>query len=135
MLATTALWPTATALLAGFLVLVGAAHFVLPSYFHTLVPPWSWLPEARLLVLMSGGVEVVLGVGLVVGATRPFAAWGAAALMAVYVATHVDALLRASRDRPRWLDRPSGVVARVLVNLVYLGWALGVAVWTSGSSL
>ncbi len=132
MLTLTPLWQAATVVLAGFLVLVGVAHFAVPGYFSTLVPPWPWLPGARPLVLVSGGVEVILGIGLFVDAARPLAAWGVVVLMSVYVATHLDALLRASGDRPRWLDRPAGASARVVVNLAYLGWALGVAIWASG---
>lgn len=107
--------------LGGFLTVVGVTHFLVPRYYLSLVPPW--VPRARLVVLGSGLVEIAIGISLLVEETRPVAAWGAAGLMAVYVVTHVDALLRARTEADRWLDRPNGAVVRVLVNLAYLAWA------------
>ncbi len=112
--------------LGGFLCLVGVAHFVLTGYFETLVP--AWLPRRRALVLASGVVEVAVGAGLLFEDTRQIAGAAASALMALYVLTHVDALLRASPGGLRWLDRPLGAIARVVVNLGYLAWALVVAI-------
>jgi uncharacterized membrane protein len=111
--------------LGGFLLLVGISHFVVPGYYEQLVPPW--LPGARVWVFVSGVAEILIGAGLLLGATRPLAAWAATGLMAVYVASHVDALVRARQGRDRWLDRPAGATARVVVNLAYFGWAAAVA--------
>jgi hypothetical protein len=38
--------------------------------------------------------------------------------------------VRATPDQPRWLERPGGALARVVVNLGYLAWALDVALGT-----
>lgn len=111
--------------LGSFLIVVGITHFLVPRYYLSLVPPW--VPQARLVVFGSGLVEIAIGMGLLFEGARPVAAWGAAALMAIYVGTHMDALLRARADEDRWLDRPAGAAARVLVNLVYLAWAGAVA--------
>ena len=111
--------------LGAFLAVVGLSHFVVTNYFLTLVPPW--LPAARALVLVSGGVEVLIGAGLLWGPTRLASAWSAAALIAVYLLTHVDALWRSSSQHARWLSRPAGAAARVAVNAGYLLWALYVA--------
>lgn len=111
--------------LGAFLAVVGLSHFVATNYFLTLVPPW--LPAARALVLVSGGVEVIIGTGLLWEPTRPASAWSAAALIAVYLLTHVDALWRSSSQHARWLSRPAGAAARVAVNAGYLLWALYVA--------
>lgn len=107
--------------LGGFFAVVGVTHFLVPRYYENLVPPW--VPKARILVFVSGFVEVAIGLGLFVEGARTAAAWGAVALMAIYVVTHVDALIRARSTARRWLDRPSGAVVRVFVNLVYLAWA------------
>lgn len=111
--------------LGGFLVLVGTTHFVWTGYFEELVPPW--LPGPRTLVLVSGGAEVAIGVGLLYGGTRQLAATIAVGLLTVYVLTHVDALHRSSPAHAKWLDRPPGASVRVLVNLLYVVWAASVA--------
>ncbi|MFE3453136.1 hypothetical protein ACFXJ8_29855 [Nonomuraea sp. NPDC059194] len=117
--------------LALFLIVVGTSHFVFPGYFRTLVP--GWFPWAGLAVAASGAAEIAVGVllagGVVAAAPGITAAggWAAAALITVYLASHLDALRHARPDRPRLLDRPVGVAARLVVNAAYLGWAVTVA--------
>lgn len=107
------------------LLVVGMLHFVVPGYFESLVPPW--LPRHRTLVLVSGVVELVIGTGLLLEVSRSPAAFAASGLFVVYVLTHVDALVRATPNQPRWLDRPGGALVRVVVNLGYLAWSLVIA--------
>ena len=111
--------------LAVFLALVGLSHFVFPDYFCRLVPPR--LPWARALVYVTGAGELVLGIALWVDATRNAAAWAVVGLFAVYVWSHFDALTQAQPDNETWLERPTGAVARVVVNIGYLVWAVAVA--------
>ncbi|MEU7900669.1 MauE/DoxX family redox-associated membrane protein [Nonomuraea sp. NPDC049152] len=111
--------------LALFLVVVGTSHFVFPAYFRTLVP--AWFPWAGPAVAGSGVAEIVVGVVLVVPGGRAAGGWAAAALITAYLASHLDALRHARPDRPRLLDRPIGVAARLVVNAAYIGWAVMVA--------
>ncbi|MER6945847.1 hypothetical protein ABT294_17630 [Nonomuraea sp. NPDC000554] len=117
---------TAAVALAIFLVLVGISHFLFPGYFRTLVPSWlgGW---AGTLVAGSGVAEVVVGGLVLVPGSRAAGGWAAAALITAYLASHLDALRHARRDRPRLLERPVGVVARLAVNVLYIGWAAAVA--------
>jgi uncharacterized membrane protein len=48
--------------LAGAMVVAGVLHFVEPTPFLQHLPPW--VPERELLVAVSGGAEVALGLGL-----------------------------------------------------------------------
>ncbi|MGW2417826.1 DoxX family protein [Streptomyces sp. NPDC001709] len=111
--------------LAVFLIAVGIGHFLFPGYFRTLVP--SWLGRAGLLVAAGGAAEIVVGAGILTPAGRTVGGWAAAALITGYLVCHLDALWRASRDRPRLLERPVGAAVRLAVNLVYIGWAVAVA--------
>jgi uncharacterized membrane protein len=111
--------------LAIFLISVGIGHFLVPGYFRSLVP--SWLGRAGLLVAVGGVAEIVIGAVLLAPRGREAGGWAAAALITVYLVCHLDALVRASGDRPRLLDRPVGVALRLAVNLAYIGWALAVA--------
>ncbi|MGV4987688.1 DoxX family protein [Streptomyces sp. NRAIS4] len=116
---------TAAIALAVFLIAVGIGHFLLPGYFRTLVP--SWLGRAGLLVAAGGAAEIVIGAGILTPAGRTVGGWAAAALITAYLVCHLDALWRASLDRPRLLERPVGAAVRLAVNLVYIGWAIAVA--------
>ncbi|MFC8126049.1 MauE/DoxX family redox-associated membrane protein [Streptomyces sp. NPDC057302] len=111
--------------LAVFLVVTGIMHFLAPHYFRTLVP--AWLPGDRLLVAVSGAAEIVVGALVLVPYSRSAGGWIAAALIACYLVSHADALRRARPDRPRPLERPTGAVARLAVNALYIGWAVAVA--------
>ena len=57
-----------------FYVVAGANHFLNPDFYMPMMPPY--LPLHRQLVLLSGIAEVVLGIGVLVPATRRAAAWG-----------------------------------------------------------
>ena len=55
-------------------ITVGVKHFINPDFFITIVPPIiRWKEEA---VLVSGFIEVILGVLLLFNQTRKLAAWG-----------------------------------------------------------
>ena len=55
-------------------ITVGVKHFINPDFFVTIVPPIiSWKEEA---VLVSGFIEVLLGILLLFNQTRKLAAWG-----------------------------------------------------------
>ncbi len=57
----------------------GIAHFAAPAFYLRLMPPY--LPYHRALVLLSGGIEVALGVMLLIPWTSRLAAWGLIALL------------------------------------------------------
>ncbi|WP_223653221.1 MauE/DoxX family redox-associated membrane protein [Hymenobacter psoromatis] len=82
--------------LALLFVGAGALHFIQPETFLRIVPPA--LPAPRLLVLLSGAAEVAGGLGLLLPATRRWAAWGLLALLVavfpanVYMVGLADAL-------------------------------------------
>ncbi|ATW50501.1 MauE/DoxX family redox-associated membrane protein [Streptomyces xantholiticus] len=111
--------------LAVFLIVTGIMHFLVPSYFRMLVP--AWLRRQRFLVAVTGAAEVVVGALVLVPCSRPAGGWAAAVLIACYLVSHVDALRRARPDRPRLLDRPVGAVARLVVNVLYIAWAVAVS--------
>jgi len=52
----------------------GAMHFINPDFYLPMMPPY--LPWHLALVYLSGVAEIVLGVGVLIPATRVVAAWG-----------------------------------------------------------
>ncbi len=56
----------------------GIAHFRATNTFAGIIPPW--LPAHRLLVLVSGGFELLGAAGIMLRRTRSAAGWGLVAL-------------------------------------------------------
>ena len=68
-----------------FYISVGVNHFTDPYWFLQIVPPY--LPYKIELVYISGFLEIVLGVMLLIPKTRVYAGWGLIMLLiAVYPA-------------------------------------------------
>ena len=68
-----------------FYICVGVKHFTDPYWFLQIVPPY--LPYKIELVYISGFLEIVLGVMLLIPKTRVYAGWGLIMLLiAVYPA-------------------------------------------------
>ncbi|MGH3349464.1 MAG: DoxX family protein [Nocardioides sp.] len=111
----------AAIVLAVLLLVVGIAHLITPGKVEPLVPEW-W-PAKRLTVYASGVAEVVIGVGLLVPSTRPWAAGVAVLMFLVYTLVHLDDL-RHTSGATRRSDTTGGVVTRGVVNLAYAGLAL-----------
>ena len=66
-------------MLAALMVGAGVMHFLNPSFFVKIVPPY--LPFHEELVAVSGAIEILLGVLLVIPNWSRLAAWGVVALL------------------------------------------------------
>ena len=85
--------------MAAFYVFAGYNHLANPQFYLAIMPPN--LPEPELLNVVSGLVEIVLGVFLLDRRTRPFAAWGTIALLvAVFPANVYAAMANVGPDGP-----------------------------------
>jgi uncharacterized membrane protein len=107
-------------LLAALMICAGVMHFVSPKAFIRIVP--RWLPAPAALVAISGACEILGGVGLLVPATRRWAAWGLVALfVAVFPANVNMAIHRLPLGRsplPGW-----ALWARLPLQAVLVAWA------------
>lgn len=66
-------------LFAGIFVVGGILHFVIPKPYIQIVPPI--FPHPKLLVAISGGAEILGGIGLLIPSFRRPAAYGLALLL------------------------------------------------------
>ncbi|MGD8607754.1 MAG: DoxX family protein [Myxococcales bacterium] len=111
-----ALWVLALAMMG-----IGTLHFVRPKPFVRIVP--KYLPAPLTLVYLSGFFEILGGIGLLVPATRVWAAWG---LIALYIAVFPanvymltdDVSLDPKKPIPRW-----ALWLRLPLQLVFIAWA------------
>ncbi|HLB08199.1 MAG TPA: hypothetical protein VK617_01595 [Gemmatimonadaceae bacterium] len=81
-------WPRV--LLAGFFTFAGVMHFVRPELYAAIVPPW--LPNAPLLVALSGAFEILGGLGVLSPRTRRAAGWGLIALLIAVFPANIQML-------------------------------------------
>lgn len=122
-------WPVLA--LAGFFVVAGALHFVVPAFYLAMMPPW--VPAHRELVIASGIAEIAGGLGVLVDRWRRPAGVGLLLLLLAVFPANLQMLLNA-----RTAGEPEGLLwARLPLQLVFLWWVWRVAVVraaTSGSS-
>lgn len=55
-------------------VLAGFNHFRDPAFYLNIMPPY--LPWHLFLVYLSGVIEIILGISLLIKRLQPYAAWG-----------------------------------------------------------
>ena len=103
----------------------GVTHFTSPGFFRQIVPPI--LPAPALLVAISGAAEILLGLLVMIPATRRPAAWGIVALLvAVYPANVYQALAHPTLvDPPAWMGQPTqtALYVRLPLQFVLAYWA------------
>jgi uncharacterized membrane protein len=95
-------------LLAGFFVLAGTMHFVIPRSYRAIMPPY--VPMHREAVAVSGAAEILGGLAVLDPRLRnPLARWWLLALLAavfpanVYMATDPEQIRGLDLERmPRW---------------------------------
>jgi uncharacterized membrane protein len=109
------------ALAAIFYVAAGMLHFIKPDAYLKIMPPC--IPWHVAMVRISGGFEILGGLGLLLPQTRRAAAWGLVALLIavfpanVYMATHpVEAGAASIAPVLRW--------GRLPLQLILAWWLL-----------
>lgn len=107
-------------LLSVIMVAQGANHFVSADAHVAMMP--AELPWPLALVYISGVAEIAGGLGLILPATRRYAAWGLILLfLAVFPANvnmAVNDIPLAGRDLPAW-----ALWGRLPLQLVFIAWA------------
>jgi uncharacterized membrane protein len=74
---------------AAVFVVAGIAHFASTGFFLKVMPPY--IPFHREVVLISGAIEIILGVLLLVPRSSRFAAWGLVALLVAVFPANIQA--------------------------------------------
>jgi uncharacterized membrane protein len=104
-----------------FYVFAGVMHFVKPTMYLKIMPPY--IPWHVTMVRVSGGCEILGGLGLLVPFTRRLAAWGLVALLIavfpanLYMATNpVDAGVAGMSAAVRW--------GRLPLQGILIAWVL-----------
>ena len=109
-------------LLVVFYLFAGANHFINPSFYSGLIPPY--LPWHDLINSISGIAEIILAVLLLLPRTRIFAAKGIIILLITFIPAHIyfiqiNSCIPDGLCVPQWL----GWVRLVLVHPLLMVWA------------
>jgi uncharacterized membrane protein len=95
----------------------GLNHFVHPEFYDRMMP--AILPFPRQLAYLSGIMELLLGAGLMIPATRRFAAWGVIALLIGVFPANVNMAVHASA----WGLSVVYLFLRLPLQLLLIYWA------------
>jgi len=99
-------------------VVAGLNHFRSPKLYERIIPPY--FPNPKLLNLISGFAEVILGIALLIPMLSNYAAWGIIALLIAVFPTHVYMY----QDDKTGMKLPKLVLLlRMPLQLVLIYWA------------
>ena len=106
-------------------IFIGVRHLMAPAFFVAIMPPD--LPGPEWLVLVSGLIEITLGVFLLEPRTRVLAAWGVIALLFAVFPANIHSAVQ--NIGPPSAEPGSGNAVLNWVRLpfqaVFIAWAWG----------
>lgn len=99
-------------------ILAGINHFRTPTIYERIVP--SYLPAKSTLVLVSGILEMILGLMLLNKDSTTIAAWGILLLLLIFIPVHIYMLQekKASLNLPKWI-----LIIRFPIQFGLIYWA------------
>lgn len=89
--------------MAGIYILAGFNHFRNPKIYEKIIP--NYLPNPKLLNILSGIAEIVLGIFLCLPMFSKLAAWGIILMLLSFYMTHIYMIHepKASSGLPKWV--------------------------------
>ena len=108
--------------LVAFYLFAGANHFINPSFYSGLIPPY--LPWHGLINVIAGIAEIVLACLLLLPQTRVLAAKGIILLLVSFIPAHIyfiqiNSCIPDGLCVPQWL----GWIRLVLIHPLLIAWA------------
>lgn len=105
-------------LLGLLFILAGMNHFRTPKIYERIIPPY--IPAHSTMVLISGILEIILGLILLNKETSHIAAWGIIILLIIFFPVHIYMLQnkKASLNLPKWF-----LIIRFPLQLGLIFWA------------
>src|SRR5687768_828268 len=105
-------------IMSGLYIAAGIYHFINPDVYLKIMPPW--LPWHKVLVYLSGALEIILGASILYKPWRRIAAWGIIFLLiAVFPANVQMAINYYHANHPRFW----GAILRLPLQIILIWWA------------
>ncbi|MFK7813926.1 MAG: hypothetical protein AB8B59_15630 [Maribacter sp.] len=105
-------------LMALIYVIAGIMHFVRPKMYMRILP--GYLPGHKLLVIISGIAEIVIGLALCFTATKNLAIYMVIIMLTFFLPAHFHMLInkKAGMGISKWV-----LIARVPLQFALMFWA------------
>lgn len=106
-------------LLVAFYLFMGSMHFIQPDQYFAMMP--SWLPVQKVLIILSGIVEISLAVLLIPIKTRAIAAKLIIAMLVVFFfAIHIPESISYYKTGN---EKFVASIIRLPIQFLFIGWA------------
>jgi uncharacterized membrane protein len=104
--------------MAALYIIAGIMHFIKPKIYLRIMP--SYLPKHKLLVYLSGVIEIILGIGICAPFFKNLALISIIGMLLAFLLVHFFMLNneKASAGLPKWL-----LVLRILIQFLLMYWA------------
>ena len=111
------IWKVLQVLLAIFMIYAGIQHFIKPLFYAPFVP--DFLPYEMGIIYISGLLEIILGVFLLIPKYAKLASTGVFLLMLVFLPIHIWDVFS---ETPA-IGSQKAALIRLPVQLLFIGWA------------
>ena len=98
-------------------VLAGINHFLHPDFYLKMLV--GFLPYPNELNSISGAIEIVLGIGVMLPQTRKISAWGIILLLIVIFPANINMALHSTE----WNFSAFALYARLPIQFLLIWWA------------
>lgn len=105
--------------MGGMYILAGLAHFWKPKAYMKIMP--SYIPYHLAMVYLSGVLEVLFGVLVMLPETQAIGAWGLIAVLIGVFPANIDMALK-YKGKKTWLKVVLWVRLPIQLWLVYWAW-------------
>ncbi|WP_371743309.1 MauE/DoxX family redox-associated membrane protein [Pseudozobellia sp. WGM2] len=105
-------------LMATLYVLAGINHFIKPRTYKRIIP--NYLPNPKILVILSGIIEISLGLAMLFTTTKNYALYSIILMLFAFLPVHLYMLSdpKASMGLPKWL-----LLVRLPLQFLLMYWA------------
>jgi uncharacterized membrane protein len=98
-------------------ILAGINHFVHPDFYMKMLV--GFLPYPSALNMISGAIEIILGIGVMLPKTRKVSAWGIILLLIAVFPANINMAIHANE----WGLSVIGLYARLPIQFLLIWWA------------
>ena len=112
------MYPWHLYLMAAMYIIAGIFHFIKPKAYLRIMP--RYLPKHKLLVILSGVAEIILGAALCIPTLTRLAIYGIIMMLIAFIPVHVYMFTekKASLGIPQWI-----LFLRIALQFGLMYWA------------